>query len=101
MTEAPALVAVVTVLAVYRLTLLVTADELTAPARQRAIGRLAEAERYRLAAALECPWCVSVWVAPAVVGSALLWSSSTAWWLVAGSLAAAAVTGALATVARP
>ena len=95
------LVAVVTVLAVYRLTLLVAADEITAPVRQRATARLAAGQRHRLAAALECPWCVSVWVAPPVVGSALAWGGSTVWWLVAGSLAASAATGALAAAARP
>lgn len=95
------LVAVVTVLALYRLTLLVTADAIFAPQRERAIERHREAGRHRLAALLECPWCVSVWLAPPVVASALLWSSSWAWWLAAGSMAASAATGALATFARP
>lgn len=95
------LAAVVAGLACYRVVMLVTADEVSAPWRQHLQGWLHASGRPRLAAALECPWCVSVWVAPPVVGSALWWSAGWGWWLVAGSLACSGVTGLLASVARP
>lgn len=95
------LVALVAALACYRITLLVVADEITAPARQRARTWLEHAGRDRLGYALTCPWCASVWLAPLVVGSAIAWGDGWGWWLAAGSLAASAVVGALATVARP
>lgn len=88
------LVLLVTALAVYRLTLLVTADAITGPLR----GRLPEG---RLAELLGCPWCSSVWLAPPVVASGLWWSTGWGWWLVMGSLAASAVAGFLASYASP
>lgn len=87
------LVLLVAALATYRLTLLVTADAITAPARERTWGWLAELTH--------CHWCASVWLAPAMVASALWWSNGWGWWLACGSLSVSAVTGVLGTFARP
>lgn len=40
-----------------------------------------------------CPWCLSFWVGIAVLGSAMLWGSTSAWRLIAGSLALSLLTG--------
>lgn len=93
------LVALVAALACYRATLLVTADEITRPWRDRALEQLGDDSR--LGYLIGCPWCASMYVAPAVVGSALAWGDGWGWWLAAGSLAASAVTGALASYASP
>lgn len=145
-----ALVAALAALCTYRLTLLVTADDLTAPLRRRAITKLttvphklstrtrtsndtwshvrctcgdeytappfmvdgrawwqshqAHAPKHRdhsLAAVLQCEWCASVWVAIPVAWTAAVYGEST-WWLVpALALAASAVTGVLASIAKP
>lgn len=106
-----------TVGATYRLTLLVVADEITDPARDRLFDRLdplgvafdhdeygsqfARGPRPWLVRMLSCPWCVSMWLAPAVVGSGLAWSPGWGWQLTAGALTASAVTGAAAHYAAP
>ena len=91
------LVVLVAVLAVYRLTMLVTADEITRPLRDR----LVVAAPGRFDYLLECPWCASIYVAPPVMASAYWWSDGWGWWLTAGSLAASAVTGIIASYASP
>ena len=89
----------VAVLACYRLSLLVTADEIARPWRDRALEKLGDDSR--LGYLIDCPWCASVWLAPPIVASALAWADGWGWWLAAGSLAASAVTGALASYASP
>lgn len=157
------LVLLVAVLAVYRVTLLVTSDELTRPWRERTtelvlghrlkrrvdgnpvlpidadiakarcrcgyeqlidpsdaddrdstVSLVAahvedqnhmEAEsgsiRAKLSYLLQCSWCASMWIAPLAVASALAWGDGWGWWLAAGTLAASAVTGFLASYASP
>lgn len=99
MTSLGPLTFTLTALAVYRLTLLVTADELTRPWREWAIEKLGAESRW--AYLIECPWCCSMYVAPPAVLSALAWSDGWGWKLAAGSLAASAVTGIAATYASP
>lgn len=152
------LVAIVAALAVYRLTMLVVADELTEPVRARIVGRyvhrvhddvvrpyaadgpnrdgefyaecrcgvswagpvwsdvIAERNQHHYEAQsegiemtegpwwltfLSCAWCSSWWIGLVVVWSA--WCvGDRAWWMVpAGALAASAVTGVVATFAKP
>jgi hypothetical protein len=57
--------------AVWRVTLLAVADEITAPARDAVLRRF---RGERLAYAASCPWCASVWLAVPIVGSGLAWS---------------------------
>lgn len=87
------------VLATYRATLLVVADELTRPQRDALLRRLGP--EHRVSYLLTCPWCASPYVATVVVGSGLAWSTGWGWQLVAGVLAASGVTGALARYASP
>lgn len=142
-----ATVAVVAALAVYRLTMLVTADTITEPARERVIdwlnarkhpGRPVMPEStpapdgpflpgeptvdllesgplvvdgatmvaratdpHRLAYLLDCPWCASIWLAAPASAVTYWWSHTPAWWIAAGTLAASAVTGIVATFASP
>ena len=90
---------VVAMLAAYRLTLLVVADEVTRPWRERLVDRLGEDTRP--AYLLTCPWCSGMYVAPVAVASAMAWGDGWGWWLAAGSLAASGFVGALATYAAP
>ncbi len=49
-------------LATYRLTRLITTDEITRPAREWAVEQLESRGYSRAAYLLQCPYCVSVWV---------------------------------------
>lgn len=49
-------------LAVYRLAVLVTKDEITAPARDAILKRSEPAFLF-----ITCPWCVSIWLAALAV----------------------------------
>lgn len=91
------LVFLVASLAAYRVTMLVTADEITRPTREALTARVPA----RVGYLLDCPWCASVWVCPPVVGSAYWWGDGWGWWVTAGGLAASAVTGVLASHASP
>ena len=88
-------------LAVARLTGLTVADDITAPARDWAIDHLPLS---RFGAAVEellrCPWCVSMWVAAAVVPAA--WNWGTRWWLLGPALilAASQIVGMTSTLGR-
>lgn len=86
-------------LATYRLTLLVVADEITAPPRDWLLRRLGP--EHKVSYLITCPWCSSIYLAPPVVGSGLAWSTGWAWQLAAGSLAVAGVVGFLARYASP
>lgn len=88
-------------LATYRLTLLVTADELTKGPREWLVRRFEAARMNKVAFLLECPWCASMWVAMPVCASGWRWGSSGWWFVPAWVLAASAVTGVLATFAAP
>jgi hypothetical protein len=93
-------------LAVFRLTRLVVADSITANLRIRASGVRPTSDRHltgekmimvarpRLAEFLGCPWCVSPWLAAAVVACQAL--APHVWLYAAAVLAFSAVAGLLA-----
>lgn len=87
----PALL-VVYALAVYRLTRLVTADELTANLRERVLVRAQG--RPMLAYLVTCPWCISIWIAAAWVLLATL--APPVAWFAGAVLAFSAIAGLLA-----
>lgn len=87
-----------TIGAAWRITLLVVADHVTQPVRDRIEARWTSDE---VAYLLACPWCASTWIAPFVVASGLAWSSGWGWQFVAGSLTASVITGWLSTFAAP
>lgn len=108
MTHSPILL-LLDALACFRLTQLVTTDVILAPARDRLIGRTLGrsrdlqgnlppiAARPRVAEFITCPWCVSIWLAVAVV---LLQAFLPAVCLIVSAvLAFSAVSGLLAGLA--
>lgn len=86
----PALLVLLTVLATYRLTRLVTADSISLPLRIRLESRPF------IGALVSCSWCLSVWLSPVVAAVAVLWPENRAVWVVLLALSASAVTGMLA-----
>lgn len=96
-----ALVVLLTVGAVYRLTMLAVADELGEPAREDFIDWLDRNDHPKLATLLGCPWCASIWIGAPVAWSADVWGDER-WWLIAAlALTASAATGIVATFAKP
>jgi hypothetical protein len=90
-TTAPTwLVAVLTVLAVYRLSRLVTGDYITRPFRTWVNERYGE---NRLSYFVTCDWCVSFWVAALVAPVAVWWGDNRAVLAVLLGLTASAVAG--------
>jgi hypothetical protein len=85
------LVAVITALAVARVTRLVTTDFIFAKPRARLINTLGTA--HPLSYLLTCPWCMSIWIA-AGASPMMYWWGQSAWFLVpAGALAMSHLTG--------
>ena len=79
-------------LGTYRLTRLVTTDRIADAPRE-----WVQARYDRLGYLVGCDWCSSVWLAPWLVGPAIVWPNNRAVLAVLGVLAASAVTGLLAT----
>lgn len=80
-------------LATFRLTRLVVADTLLEEPRARLLVRLETSGHHKLAEGLSCMWCVSIWLAPAVVIARR--RAPRAWDPVARTLAFSAVAGAV------
>lgn len=91
--EGTVLGVVVDALATYRLTRLVVEDEIAAPLRDRVWAR-DDPGMARIGYLVTCPWCVSFWVAVAVVAARR--AAPGPWGLAARVLAFSAVTGAAA-----
>ena len=94
---------VLIVLAVARVTRLITSDVLFQGTRGtvlRAIlrGNPEGAVRLKIAYLMTCDWCASVYVGAAGAGAWWLWGDTMAFMAVTGALAASYVTGFLATV---
>lgn len=96
-----ALVVVLAVLSCYRLTMLVTIDEILEPARENIVDWFDGHGHPKLATLCGCPWCMSAWVGFPVAWSADQWGDERWWQVVSVALAASAVTGVIATHARP
>lgn len=86
--------AVVTALAVARVTRLVTSDYLTAPVRQWVVLKLGTTSKG--AYLITCDWCTSLWIAAAAAPLAY-WHSTNPWYLIpAIALAFSYIVGFLA-----
>lgn len=92
------LTVLVVVLATYRLTLLIVADNITKRPRRWLVDR---APSSRLAYFITCPWCTSWWIAILVTWSAMAWGNGWGWQLPAVAMAASGATGFLASYASP
>lgn len=86
--------AVVGALAAYRLTRLITRDEITSVPRQTYISWAERNQRPLLAYWPQCPWCAGLWVAAGVI--ALRRFAPELWRPVEATLALSAVIGFLA-----
>lgn len=87
---------IVDALATYRLTRLVTADEITLEPRERLLAFLEDEGFDRAAELVRCSWCASVWVAAGVLTARAV--APRAWAPVAQLLAVAAVAALVAHV---
>lgn len=79
------------VLAVWRLTRLVTRDKLTESIRFWVAGKLGAASK--LTYLIHCHWCSSIWVAAATAPAPILIADLTWWWLPWLALAASQLVG--------
>jgi len=81
-------------LATYRLTRLLTEDELTEPIRTW-VWKNHSPEDTKLGYFVTCPWCVSIWAGGAVVAARTL--APRPWALAARALSFSALTGLAST----
>jgi hypothetical protein len=84
---------VLTVLACWRLTHLLTVDQIFDGLRKR-VGRRGEG----LAYLVTCPWCLSMWLSPFLVIPAVLWPTNRAVWAVMLILVGSGAAGMLQTI---
>ncbi len=90
-------------LAVSRLTGLITADSLTEDARHALIGWLDDRPRtlgHFVAQAIDCPWCVGMWVSLAAAPLVWFWGGTPVMLIPALALAFSQLTGATAHLGR-
>lgn len=80
-------------LACYRLTRLITGDEITRPIREAAFDR----SRW-FGYLVSCDWCLSIWIAPLVATPVVIWSENRFVFAVMLALALSAVAGLLSVV---
>lgn len=86
---------ILTILAVARVTRLVTADYLTAGPRAWALKRLDGHDKAQYL--LVCPWCLSMWVGAAAAAAWWAWGDSRIYTAVCTALAASYAAGWLAS----
>ena len=80
-------------LACYRLTRLITADEITRPIREQAFNR-----SRLLGYLVSCDWCMSIWLAPFIAIPVTVWSDNRFIFAVLFALALSAITGLLSVI---
>jgi hypothetical protein len=86
---------IITMLATYRLTRLVTADEITKGLRGWVVDR-----SQWLGYLVTCDWCLSVWIAPLPALSVVVWGDVTPVQVVLVALALSGATGLLSLLER-
>lgn len=94
----PFLIALLVVLATYRITRLLVADAFPPIAHLRAWPSRRFGDDSSWAYLAECPWCASMYVAPLVVLAVDLFATTPVVLPVLLALAASAITGALSEV---
>ena len=90
-----ALLAVIVALACWRLARLLTIDEIFRPIRENVVGRNPDGQ---IAYLVTCPWCLSIWSSPILIGLAVWFPTNRLVWLLLGTLAASGLAGLLVTV---
>jgi hypothetical protein len=96
------MIIVLTVLAVARVTRLITTDTVLQAPRRWVVNRLMPTGnetglRWHLSYLLVCPWCISVYVAAPVACAYAVWGETMPYMTVVLALAASHVTGFLAS----
>lgn len=86
---------VLAALATYRLTRLVTADQISANFRS-----WIESKSKRLGYAAECDWCLSIWFAPFPAAAVVLWPTNRVVLVVLLALSLSALAGFIALFER-
>lgn len=97
------MIIILALLAVARLTRLITTDTIFETPRTWVLQRLinpgrARALRDKLAYLIVCDWCTSVYVGAAVAGAYAVWGETMPFMVVCMALSASYVTGFLASV---
>lgn len=90
--------AVLMVLAVARVTRLITTDHIFERPRNALVRWFSERGHDQLAYLVFCPWCMSMYVGAAGAGAWYAWGETMPFMTVSGALAASYVTGFLASV---
>jgi len=89
----PFLLVALTILAVWRITRFVTMDFLAEPVRAWAARR-----GEKIGYLFECPWCLSIWIAPIVVVPVVIWPDNRAILAALLVLTASGAAGMLAVI---
>lgn len=100
------MIVLLTLVAVARVTRLITTDKLTEPPRNAVVTRLLRERedgtpsplRTELAYLVVCDWCASMYVGAAAAGAYWAWGETIPFMLVCLALAASYATGFLASV---
>lgn len=99
MTTIDPLVALLTILFVWRVTRLLVADQILKPVRDRIVLRLGPDQWF--AYLITCPWCTSVWVGAGTAVAAYWWADTRWWFIMVLAGAASLVTGVGSTWLDP
>lgn len=92
---------ILTLLAVARVTRLITTDVLTEPLRNWTVRRLLKRDpEHMLAYLLVCDWCASVYVGGAAAGAWYAWGETMPFMAITLALAASYATGWLASLTQ-
>lgn len=83
-----------------RITRLIGIDTVSETARIWLITHIPQALRLSAARLLSCPWCLSVWVAAAVIAAGEVWDYPN-WWRVGAAIATASQIAGLCTPSQP
>lgn len=87
------LLIILTALATYRLTRLITADRILQAPRAWIVQR----SRW-LGYLVTCDWCLSIWIAPAPTALAILYPEERITWAILIGLSASAIVGILSMI---
>lgn len=92
------MIIVLTVLAVARVTRLITTDHIISRPRNAIVRWLSDRDHDQLAYLVFCPWCISIYVGAGAAGAWYAWGETMPFMAVTLALTASYVTGFLASI---